>query len=256
MKNAVLRTMPLLGGITGRGGSGGGGAGGTTVPATWAGTPASCPATAVPAIVFTEGFEGYAGALYGASGSPWIAVEPNGLVEIESMYTHSGQSSVRLWDFGDAGTHYAPLALPNRPALLSVELWYYADSFFPEHTYASVGVGFASSKFSLVKHAQVRGVERSLLFSANGGGEATSVFDELELGRYNYLRLDFDFCQAKVLFYVGSDAAAPLRGVQDFDVDSPFNALFIAGGGNFTYLDDFKVSVSPAPADVPTPDRG
>jgi hypothetical protein len=247
-------------GGTGRGGSGGssGGTGGTSAPATWPGTPAACPAATAPATIFTEGFESYPSNadLYGASGSPWIAVEPNGLVQVDMAYPHTGRQDVSLWDFGDPGTHYAPLPLTNRPALLSVEFWYYADSFFPEHTYASVGVGYASSKFSLTKLAQVRGAERSLLYSSKLSTQETTVFEELELGRQSYMRLDFDFCQAKVLIYAGTDATAPMRASLDFPTDLPINALFIAGAGNLTYLDDFKVTVSPAPADSPPPDRG
>ncbi len=202
-------------------------------------------------IIFKEDFESYAvGILADAPGSPWVRYSASRDGSVSTTWVHGGQKNFVLNSFTTSTEiDYVKLNFVQKPAQLSVELWYTPDGFFVYKDFAEAGLGYAASKYDMKMKAGFAGSDHDVLFRAEGMPQSVTVFNELEYGslsgspKHNYMRAEFDFTNNQVRFFIGSNSNAPLRSTITFDGRLEVNALYFAGGLNPTYIDDIVVKV-------------
>ncbi len=208
--------------------------------------------------VFIEDFEKYTiGVLADAPGSPWVRYSSSRNGNVTTTWVHGGQQNFQINSFTTSTEiDYALLNLTQKPDQLNVELWYTPDGFYIYKDFASVGLSQVASKYDMTQKASFWGEDHNVKFNAEGMGSAATVFNELDYGsgpapngtpKHNYIRAEFDFKQNEVRFFIGSNASAPFRAKVNFDGSLQFNALFLAGGLNETFIDDIRVTALSQP---------
>jgi|GEM_PF-1250464 len=205
--------------------------------------------------VLIEDFEKYpTGVLADAPGSPWVRYSASRNGNVSTYWVHGGQKNFQINSFTTSTEiDYALLNLTSKPDQLNVELWYTPDGYYVYKDFATVGLGYSTSKYDLTQKAYFWGSDHDVLFQQPGMASAVNAFNELEYGagpadfgigtpKHNYIRAEFDFVANQVRFYIGLNSSAPLRSTINFNGNFQFNALYIAGGLNPTYIDDIHVT--------------
>jgi hypothetical protein len=239
------------GDASGTDGSGPAGAGGGVGTAGSSDCP---PATGGAALPFVEGFESYAaGPLMTATGSPWVRANQGRAGNVSTSWVHAGVHDLEIYSFSTATElHYVPLAFPSPIARVDVELWYAPDGYFVYEDFASVGLGCARSKFDLQPALTIAGSDHDL--TLDPAAAKVTLFNEVDYGSsafpdtepaaviHNYVRFEIDLAMGQLRTFVGPDAGAPLRSTVPIPAALGFNAFFVAGGLNPTYIDDISIT--------------
>lgn len=208
--------------------------------------------------VFIEDFEKYpTGVLADAPGSPWVRYSASRNGNVTTNWVHGGQKNFQINSFTTSTEiDYALLNLTQKPDQLNVELWYSPDGFYIYKDFASVGLSYVASKFDMAQKASFWGSDHDVKFKAEAMGGEVTVFNQLEYSsgpapsgtpKQNYIREEFDFKNSEARFFIGPDSNAPLRSKANFDSRIEFNALFLAGGLNETFIDDIRVTALAQP---------
>ena len=210
-------------------------------------------ATIKDTVVFEEDFESYPiGTLADAPGTPWIQYRAGRNGDVTTNWVHDGQKNFMTASFMfSTEKNYVNLNLDNKPDQLHVELWYSPDGFYTYKEFAVIGLSNVLSQSDMTEKASFWGEDTTVKFQAEGMGSDVTVFDQLEYGsgpnpsgspKHNYIRAEFDFIENEVRFFIGPDSTAPLQSNVYFDGSIEFNALFISGGLNPTFIDDIRVT--------------
>ena len=208
--------------------------------------------------VFLEDFEKYPpGVLGDAPGTQWVRLSASRNGNVSTNWPHGGKQAFEINSFTTSTeVDYAKFTLDKKPDQLNVELWYTPDGFFVYKDFATMGLGFVTTKFDMVRKASFWGNDHNVMFQGNNMPAAVNVFAELEYGggpapsgtpKHNYIRVEFDFIKNQARFFIGPTAEAPLRSTVNFDTNFEFNALFIAGGLNPTFIDDIRITAQTIP---------
>jgi hypothetical protein len=218
--------------------------------------PAPCPpATGGVALPFREGFETYPeGPLVSATGSPWVRANQGREGNVSRAWVKSGSRNFEIYSFTTSTeVHYVKLALPQQVGRIDIELWYTPDGFFIYKDFADFGLGCALSKFELKTVIRIRGSDHKLLL-AGPGDTATELTNEVDYGKgpamagnpasavHNYVRLELDFAARELRTFQGPTSSAPLKSKVPLPTSLTFNAFFLSGGLNPTYLDDISIT--------------
>jgi hypothetical protein len=211
-------------------------------------------------LLFSDGFESYPkGILSDAPDTPWIRAEIGNAANVTNYWVHSGEKNLQIDSFVDnTERDYEEISLDYQPAQLNIELWYTPDGYFSYKDFAQIGLSNVTSKTEAESIAYFWAVDHDVFFKAIGIKEKILAFNGLEYSRgpadmgqgtpkHNYIRAEFDFRNNIVRFYIGADQNAPLRSSINFDGSLKFNAVYIAGGLNPTYIDDLKIEVANIP---------
>lgn len=205
-------------------------------------------------ILLVEDFENYTvGPLADETESPWVQLEIGRNANVSEYWVHSGNKNFQINSFTTSiEIDYVKFNLDQKPAQLNLVLWYTPDGYYIYKDFAEIGLSNVTSKFESEAIAGFWGSDHKVFFNATGIEDAIEVFNELEYGKgpadfgmgtpkHNYIRAEFDFNNSEVRFYIDTDPDAPLRNTIEFDGTLDFNAVYIAGGLNPTYIDDIHI---------------
>jgi hypothetical protein len=216
---------------------------------------APCPAASNgSALPFLETFETYtAGPLVNAAGSPWIRASQSREGNVSTSWVHGGAHDLEIYSYSTSvETHYVPFTVAQSFSRIDVELWYAPDGYFVYVDFATFGLGCARSKFALEPVVAVQGQDHSLVLKK--GGAPATLWNEVDYGKaafaetepaaaiHNYVRLELDFAKGELRTFVGPTTAAPLRSTVPIAKTASFNAFFVSGGLNPTYIDDVVIT--------------
>ena len=208
--------------------------------------------------VFLEDFEKYPpGVLGDAPGTQWVRLSTGRNGNVTTTWVHGGQQNCEINSFlYTTEVDYAKFTVDKKPDQLNVELWYTPDGFYIYKDFAAVGLAFVASPSDMTRKASFWGSDHNVMFQASSMASAVNVFTELDYGggpapsgtpAHNYIRVEFDFIKNQGRFFIGPTADAPLRSTVNFAANFDFNAIFIAGGLNPTFIDDIRITAQSIP---------
>jgi hypothetical protein len=203
--------------------------------------------------LFLENYESYAfGPLADETESPWVQLEIGRNGNVSEYWVHSGNKNFQINSFTTkTEVDYVKFNMDKKPAQLNIVLWYTPDGYYVYEDFAEIGLSLVTSKFESKALVCFKGNDHKLYFADTV--MAVEVFNELEYGvgpadfdlgtpKHNYIKAEFDFNNSEVRFFIDTDSDAPLRNTIEFDGTLDFNAMYIAGGLNPTYIDDICIT--------------
>jgi photosystem II stability/assembly factor-like uncharacterized protein len=208
--------------------------------------------------LFFEDFEKYpTGVLGDAPGTQWVRLSTGRNGNVTTTWVHGGQQNFEINSFlYTTEVDYAKFNVDKKPDQLNVELWYTPDGFYVYKDFAGVGLAYVASPSDMTRKVSFWGSDHNVMFQASSMPAAVNVFTELEYGggpapsgtpQHNYIRVEFDFIKNQARFFIGPTAEAPQRATVNFDANFDFNAIFIAGGLNPTFIDDIRITAQSIP---------